>query len=306
MEHDIFASTGLFLSFFQQVRNFTKKDRWLGHTFTAPGASGRILPFMVAVLTDEAKACKNTPSSDLGLRRTDFRYWLWYRHLPSGKPFSISAKQGSSASQQPMINSFLPEGHACIHIWKGTHGCSWVAQATSASLPSWPAWQLASLPNLSEHSWHAWKVSLAIGNDFDVYNSYSYLTKYQNTRGAGGRNPKPWIFIKESTSRKSIPSNGTKEINVLLDRIFGLPVSQQYKWISAWRIFLHNSRRILWVPEIKRATKAKCYWCIILRSVINKTRKRKIAESNCFPLLFFSFYQYLFLKVREFYRALVK
>ena len=127
------------------------------------------------IMTDEAKACKKNPFW-FGTRRTDFRYWLWYRHSLSGKMFSSSAKQGSGFPTTH--DKFTPAWRTCLHSYlKGTQGCYQVAQDTSASLPSCQAWQLASLPNLSGRSWHAWKRSLTIDNDFNVYISYSYLTK---------------------------------------------------------------------------------------------------------------------------------
>lgn len=132
MEHDIFASRGkvkLFLSFLQQVRNFTNKSQCLGYTFRAPGGQEEYVPSWLHNWWGKGlqKKPQTNPSSDLGLRRTDFRYWLWNRHLLSGNPLFISAKQGSSASQWSMINSILLEGRACIHIWKGTQGHSGVA-----------------------------------------------------------------------------------------------------------------------------------------------------------------------------------
>lgn len=116
MKHYIFASMGrvkLFLLFLQEVRNFSNKSQCSGYTFTALGDQEEFFPSWLHYLLMRQKPAKRKKkSSGLGLGRTFFEYWLWYRHFLSGKPFSVSEKQASSASQQAVINSLILERHA--------------------------------------------------------------------------------------------------------------------------------------------------------------------------------------------------
>lgn len=173
---------------------------------------------------------------------------------------------------------------------------TWVAQTSPAPLPSWPPWQLAPLPNLPGHPQHAWTVLVTIANEVHIPISHSYLAKCQRTRRGGGP---PSLKAPPCTQQQY------RRANCLLTELLACQLTSSTSGQLPTEDFLTSPEEHCELQRSKEAG-AQRSWCIILRSAINKRRERKPAQSNCFPLSFFSFNQYLFLKAREFYRALVK